>query len=84
VLADISREHCKQKAVKADNADVPKYLWKEHLLDGLIKKEWAAAQLIKVRRISNWLRSQMLHWWKQNVTVLYIQWSRDKYKLPDV
>jgi hypothetical protein len=37
-----------------------------------------------VRRLSKWLRSKMLAWWKGNMTISYIKWVIDKYELFDV
>jgi hypothetical protein len=81
VLANIAREHQERNAVKAD---IPEYLWEEHLLEGIETRKWDAAELTKVRRVSRWLRTKMLSWWKRNVTLSYIQWAETKYELTDV
>jgi hypothetical protein len=83
-LSDISREHRDRKAVKADDAEVPKYLWEEHLLEGLEDQEWDDTKLFKIRKLSEWLRSKMWRWWTHNVTKSYIYWAETKYDLEDV
>jgi hypothetical protein len=70
VLLDISREHRDRNAVKSDDADVPKYLWKEHLLEGLDDHAWDDTKLVKIRKASEWLQSKMWTWWTRNVTRL--------------
>jgi hypothetical protein len=83
-LQGISREQRDRKAVKSDDAGVPEYLWEDELLDGLESVDWDAAKLKKVRRVSTWLRTMMLRWWKRSVTTSYIQWAKEKYELTDV
>jgi hypothetical protein len=83
VLEDIAWDKSKRKACKADDAAVPEYLWEEHLLNGLEKRDWDDANLQKLRRLSQWLRSKMLQWWKRNVTISYIKWAAAKYELMD-
>jgi hypothetical protein len=83
-LEDIARDKQEQKACKADDAAVPEYLWEEHLLNGLKEQQWDNTKLQKVRRLSKWLRSKMLCWWKRNVTFSYIKWAAEKYELTDV
>jgi hypothetical protein len=73
-LKDITREQRERKAVKSDDAAVPEYLWEDQLLDGMEAREWNSTQLKKVRRVSTWLRSKMLRWWKRHVTTLYMSW----------
>jgi hypothetical protein len=84
VLSDISREHRDRKAVKSDDAAVPEYLWEEHLLEGLEDQEWDDTKLVKIRRVSEWLRSKMFRWWTRNVTRSYVYWAEAKYDLKDV
>jgi hypothetical protein len=83
-LLDISREYRDRKAVKADDADVPKYLWEEHLVEGLDVQDWDATKLVKIRKVSEWLRSKMWKWWTRNVTKSYVSWDETKYDLKDV
>ena len=40
LLEDVSRQQRERKAVKADDAAVPEYLWREHLMAGSWKTEW--------------------------------------------
>jgi hypothetical protein len=63
-LTGITREQQEWKAVKLDDAKVPKYLWEEQLLKGLQAQEWNQEKPTKVRRVSTWLQSKMLRWWK--------------------
>jgi hypothetical protein len=83
-LEDISREQRQRKAVKSDDAEVPEYLWEDQLLE-VMKMETADDDTLnKIRRISMWLRTKMLRWWKRKVTTSYINWAKDKYSLSDV
>jgi hypothetical protein len=81
VLKAISREQRDRKAVKADDADVPEYLWEDQLLEALDMGTADELARKKVRRVSTWLRSVMLCWWQRKVTTSYIEWARDKYAL---
>jgi hypothetical protein len=78
------RDTRERNATKADNAAVPEYLWEEHLLEGVSEQEWDATKLVKIRKLSSWLRSNMLNRWKRNVTASYINWVKEKYELDDV
>jgi hypothetical protein len=80
----VSREQRDQKVVKSDDAAIPKYLWEEQLLEGLTRVEWNESKLLKIRRLSTWLRKKMLHWWKRHVTTAYITWAKEKYSLTNV
>jgi hypothetical protein len=84
VLEDITQEQRDRKAVKSDDAGIPKHLWEDQLLGDVEGQEWDDAKLKKVRRFSGWLCTMMLRWWKKKVTTLYIAWAKDKYALTDV
>jgi hypothetical protein len=84
VLQDITQEQRNRKAVKSGNAEIPEYLWEDQLLADLEGQEWDEAKLKKVRRVSGWLCTMMLRWWKKKVTTSYIAWAKDKYALTDM
>jgi hypothetical protein len=84
VLTDITRDKRERKAVKADDADIPEYLWEEHMVEGRDEQTWDATKLVKMRRVATWLRSKMLSRWKRNVTTSYTDWAEAKYDLKDV
>lgn len=66
--------------MKADDADVPKYLLEEeHLLEGLKDQDWDDTKLLKIRKLSEWLQSKMWRWWTHNITKLYTYWAETKY-----
>jgi hypothetical protein len=45
--------------VKSDDAEVPEYLWEEHLTAGSTMRDWDAKAMDDLRRISSWLRERM-------------------------
>jgi hypothetical protein len=47
ILDEIDRGNRERKAVKADDAKVPEYLWEEHLLEGLTHRAWYDDDAIK-------------------------------------
>jgi hypothetical protein len=67
VLHGIAREKRERKATKADDADVPEYLWGEHLLKDC-PTPWVRKERTRFRRAIRLLRARMLKWWKQRVT----------------
>jgi hypothetical protein len=40
MLKEINQVNQEQKAVKFNDAEVPEYLWEEHLLEGIDKGVW--------------------------------------------
>jgi hypothetical protein len=83
VLEEISQESRERKAVKPDDADVPEYLWESHLLEEVEGEDWDEETLKKVRRLTEWLRSKMLRWWKRKGTSSYVSWMKEKYEIKD-
>jgi hypothetical protein len=77
-LDEISRKHRQRKAVKSDKAQVPEYLWKAHLLEGCEGINQDGDIILKVCTVINWLRKQMLNWWKRKVTSSYVAWVKSK------
>jgi hypothetical protein len=78
VLGEIAREKRERKATKADDAEIPEYLWEEHLLDDS-PPPWVVKERTKLRRAIGMLRAWMLRWWKNNVTSSFLWWVRQKY-----
>jgi hypothetical protein len=66
LLEEVSRENRERKAMKSDDAAVPKkYLWEEHLTSGSKVKERNDQAMHDLRIVSSWLRERMLAWWKR-------------------
>jgi hypothetical protein len=64
---DTARAIWEQKAVKSDNAEVPKHLWEKHLFEG---SGWAEVWMNNQERFTKackLLKSRMLRWWKRTV-----------------
>jgi hypothetical protein len=77
-LDDGVRQKREQKATKADNAEVPEYIWEEHLLnDG--PTPWVIEDRARLRRAMDLLWQRMLRWWKQKVTTTFIVWAHKRY-----
>jgi hypothetical protein len=79
LLEEVSRENRERKAVKSDDAAVPKYLWEEHLTSGSRVKEWNDQVMHDLINVLRWLRKRMLAWWKQKVESSYVTWMKAKY-----
>jgi hypothetical protein len=60
LLEEIARVNRERKAVKSDDAEVPEYLWEEHLFEGLKCKVWEEEEIVRVRKFTGWLRGRML------------------------
>jgi hypothetical protein len=74
VLEGIAREARERKeATKADDAEVPEYLWEEHLLDDG-STSWFVSEEDgpKLRRAMNLLQARMLRWWKKKITTSFL------------
>jgi hypothetical protein len=83
LLKDVSRQQQERKAVKADDAAVPEYLWEEHLMTGSEVNDWNSKSIDNLRRVSSWLREHMLRWWKRRVVSSYVSWMKSKYEIED-
>lgn len=66
---EASREVRRGKATKADDAEIPSYLWNERLRAGLIKRDAKASD-----DVLDVLRSLFLQWWKQNLRRSFWKW----------
>jgi hypothetical protein len=68
IFHDIAREQREKKATKADDAEVPEYLWIEHLLDdadpakNFDTAKWDAAHLAALPTLMKGLRNIGLKW----------------------
>jgi hypothetical protein len=82
---DIAREQREKKATKADETQVPEYLWQEHLIDDadpLINSDtstWTKHQLATLPTLMNGLRKIGLKWWKKNVTLSFGKWLKGQF-----
>jgi hypothetical protein len=83
LLEDVSRQQRERKAVKADDAAVPEYLWEEHLREGSGMSEWDKKAVHDLRTVSSWLRERMLCWWKRKVVSSYVKWMKEKYVIEE-
>jgi hypothetical protein len=78
ILNKVAREKRERKATKSDNAEIPEYLWEEHLLqDGVTP--WVVTNRGKLRRAISLMRSRMLCWWKERVLASFLGWTRQQY-----
>jgi hypothetical protein len=66
--SDAARAIREQKAVKSDNAEVPKHLWEEHLFDGSGWAEVWTNDQERFTKACKLLKSRMLRCWKRTVT----------------
>jgi hypothetical protein len=67
-LAHIEREARERKSTKFDDAEIPAYLWEEHLLqDGPTPWDATTTDIPKLKLGMAMLRRRMLRWWKQRV-----------------
>ena len=65
-LQDEEREKRERFAAKADDAEVPEYLWFEHLFeDGPC--QWEESRRTKLIKVAPFLRQAMLNWWRRKV-----------------
>jgi hypothetical protein len=75
ILEGIARENRERKATKSDDADVPIYLWEEHLFDDGILGQ-TLADLPSMRLMMDALPVLMLMKWKKKVTSSLFSWIR--------
>jgi hypothetical protein len=66
VLQEVAREKRERKATKADGAEVPEYLWEEHLLKDS-PTPCVLEERTRLRKAMNLMRRRMLAWWKGRV-----------------
>ena len=78
LLDDITREARERKATKADDAEVPVYLWFEHMFeDG--DCAWTMQQQEQIKAQADWMRGRMLSWWKMKVRKSLFTYLKSKY-----
>lgn len=77
-LHAITREKRERLASKADDAEIPEYLWCEHLVDDGIGWTWDEVSRPQFQSSINFLRSRMLAWWKSNVRRTFLAWLKKK------
>jgi hypothetical protein len=81
-FAGISREH---RATKADDAEVPEYLWQEHLenyadpLKNFDLTTWTEEHHKARPILMAGLRKLGLKWWKKKVTLSFVGWLDNQY-----
>jgi hypothetical protein len=76
---DAAKAIREQKAVKADDAEVPEHLWEEHLFGD---SGWADKWLDDKKSFTKackFLKSRMLLWWKKTVTRSLNNWIDCRY-----
>jgi hypothetical protein len=77
-LAEIARTKREQKAAKADDADVPEYLWVEHLMvDG--PTAWPEDSRESLPKVMNAARKYLLRRWQSNLCREFHSWFERKY-----
>jgi hypothetical protein len=79
VQEEISREGRERKATKADDAEVPKYLWHEHLFEDC-GRSWTDSQKKALPRAAQVLQKGMLKHWKRKVLMSFFTWLKVKHK----
>jgi hypothetical protein len=65
-LLEISQEGQERKATKADDAEVPEYLWHEHVFKGC-GRNWMDEQKKALPQAAKLLQKGMLKHWKRKV-----------------
>eukprot|EP00978_Attheya_sp_CCMP212_P006384 scaffold14451_cov47-Attheya_sp.AAC.1 len=73
LFAEIDREKRERKATKSDDAEVPVYLWEEHLIDDG-EFGWTTEDLPRLRPLIEACKTMMLRWWKRKVTSSFFKW----------
>jgi hypothetical protein len=85
IFHDIAREQREKKATKANDAELPEYLWIEHLLDdadpakNFDTSKWNAAHLAALPTLMEGLRNIRLKWWKKKVTLSFGDWLSKQF-----
>jgi hypothetical protein len=78
VLNEIARKKRKRKAIKADDAVVPEFLWEEHLLQDC-PTPWVVVERTRLQQGIVLLRTRMLKWWKRRVARSFLAWLKREY-----
>jgi hypothetical protein len=79
LLDEIGRDLRERKAVKADDAEVPTYLWEEHLVDD-DERTWTTKDREKLPWAMDLLRTRMLRWWRHRVTRSSLDWVKSEHE----
>jgi hypothetical protein len=80
-LDGIARGARQRKATKSDDAEVPEYLWEEHLMqDGPTPWNVKTTDMVQLRKGVKLMRHLMLGWWKNKVTRSFLLWAGARYK----
>eukprot|EP00978_Attheya_sp_CCMP212_P021401 scaffold62428_cov58-Attheya_sp.AAC.4 len=77
-LDAISREIRERKATKADDAEVPTYLWDKHLLADS-DFGWTDQDMPRLNLLGSVLKKLMLNWWTCQVTRSLFEWLRKRH-----
>ncbi len=78
LVDEISRVEREKLATKSDDAEIPVYLWREHLVnDG--PTPWTEVQQTGLDAAMDMMRSVCLRWWKRKVQRSLFDWLRKYY-----
>jgi hypothetical protein len=77
-LIILAREKRERSAAKANDAEVPEYLWMEHLFDDT-SWDWGPETREQVMKMTEWFRTGMLWRWKRNVLRSFLQSLHQKF-----
>jgi hypothetical protein len=79
VQVEISRKGRERKATKADDAEVPEYLWHEHVFEDC-GRSWTDSQKKALPWAAKVLQKEMLKHWKRKVLKLFLTGLKVKHK----
>jgi hypothetical protein len=65
-LGLMDRKKRERSAAKSDDAEVPEYLWFEHMFDDE-SWHWDSTMKRQIEKMSEWFRCHMLRRWKRNI-----------------
>jgi hypothetical protein len=80
----VARVQREKKATKADDAEVPEYLWEQHLvndanhLEYFDTTQWTDTQKKALPTLMRGLRKIALKWWKRHVTLSFGKWLNNQ------
>eukprot|EP00978_Attheya_sp_CCMP212_P027155 scaffold90616_cov31-Attheya_sp.AAC.2 len=66
------------KATKSDDAEIPKELWNDRILDALLPsgKVVSPEHLARIHKTLDWLRNHLLRYWRKKVAREFYAWWR--------
>jgi hypothetical protein len=79
IFEEIDNTLREQKAVKADNAEVPEFLWFNHLVDDG-PSEWRLGQQERLAWAMEVTRARMLCWWKRILARSFWEWMKQRHE----